>query len=275
MKIHLLLLSLLFTCIGNAQLIIYEYCFDQVTNCAWYNMSDPEPIITINGGSNPNNNWQIGVPQKTTLSSAFSSPNVIITDLANTYATNDTSQFTISSTAIQASNSVNWANFNLKFNFFVDSDTLVDHGTIEFSPDNGATWIDLIDDPNYAGYLEWETNQTMGNIPVLSGSSNGWVEARVYMENLGSLLAIQPGSNFIWRFGFISDAVQNNRDGLMFDNIYIEITPPIGLEENDLETEKKLVKIVDVFGREIVPNSTTPMIYIYNDGSTKKIIQID
>lgn len=259
----------------NSQIIIYDYCFDQTGNCAGYYMIDPEPILNINVAANPNNIWQIGSPQKSVLSSSFSSPFVIITDTVSSYPINDTSSFTIECTAIQSSSSINWFNFYLNFNYFVDSDTLVDFGIIEFSPDNGVTWIDLINDTSYSSYLYWILNGTVGISPTLTGVSNGWMEANLHMRYLGVYLDIQPGTTFMWRFSFISDAVQNNRDGLMYDNIYIEISPPIGLEENYLTENKKLVKVVDLLGRETEIKTNKTLIYVFDDGSTEKVFNIE
>lgn len=260
---------------GNAQLILFEYCFDQTGNCTNYTMSDPQPVLNIDFNLNPNNIWQIGSPQKTVLNNSFSTPNVIITDTLNTYPINDTSSFTIESTALQSSSSVNWYHFNLSFKYFVDSDTLVDFGIIEFSPDNGVTWIDLINDPTYSSYLEWTLNNSLGIPPTLTGASNEWMEANVNMRDLGVLLDIQPGNIFMWRFSFISDAFQNNRDGLMYDNIFVEITPAIGLEEYFLVENKKLLKIVDFLGKETEIKSNTTLIYIYSDGTTEKVFRIE
>ena len=76
------ILIIIFLCNNyvNGQIIIYEFCFDQLDNCADYNMADPEPILTIDLNSNPNNIWQIGSTQKPVLSNAWSTPKVIITD---------------------------------------------------------------------------------------------------------------------------------------------------------------------------------------------------
>lgn len=275
MKLISLILLLSFSENSSAQNIFYDYCFDQIGNCVNFTMSDPEPIMNIDTIANPNNNWQIGTPQKTVLNSSYSSPNVIITDSINTYLSNDTSSFTIESTVIQSSSSINWYHFNLSFKYFVDSDTIVDHGSIEFSHDNGLSWIDLINDTNFSSYLEWTTNANVGIAPNLSGTSNGWIEASVRMRDLGVLLNIQPGTVFLWRFSFISDSVQNNRDGLMYDNILIEISPPIGLEENYLNENKKLVKVVDLLGRETEIKSNTTLIYVYNDGTMEKVFKVE
>ena len=271
----ILFLLFLFHNSVNGQIIIYKFCFDQLENCADYTMSDPEPILAINLDLNPTNIWQIGSPQKPVLNNAWSTPKVIITDTINTYPVNDTSSFTIQNTALQSSSSVNWTNFNLNFHYFVDSDTLSDYGIIEFSPDNGTTWIDLINDPNYSEYLEWVTNNNIGDLPVLSGTSGAWLEANVNMRQLGVFLDIQPGTIFLWRFTFISDGMQNNRDGIMYDNIQIEITPPIGLEEVDLFPNRKLVMVCDILGRETVNKSNKMLIYLYDDGSTKKVFNVE
>ena len=199
----------------------------------------------------------------------------MITDTIHTYPVNDTSSFTIAGIAEQSSSSVNWANFNLSFNYFVDSDTLTDFGTIEFSSDNGATWIDLIGAPGYSDYLQWTVSGTTGRKLVLTGSGTEWINANVDMRQLGVFLDIQPGTTFLWRFGFISDAIQNHRDGLMYDNILVEIDPPIGIEERDLTDDKKLVKVMDLTGRETEIKTNAALIYLYNNGTAEKVFRID
>ena len=271
------ILFLVFLCQNyvNGQIIIYEYCFDQLDNCANYDMSDPEPILTIDFNSNSTNLWQIGSPQKAILNNSWSYPKVIITDTINTYAINDTSSFTIECSSIESSSSLSWLNFNLHFNYFVDSDTLSDFGIVEFSPDNGSTWIDLINDPSYSNYLEWMVDSNIGELPVLSGTSSGWVDAMVNMRPLGVHLDIPPGTVFKWRFTFISDAIQNNRDGLMFDNIFIEINPPIGVEKLNLMTVRKCIKVFDILGKETAIKTNTTLMYLYNDGTTERMFKVE
>lgn len=230
-------------------------------------MSDPEPTLTIN----PNSTWQIGAPQKSTFTTAWSSNKVLITDSINAYPISDTAIFTIQTNSLQSSASIDWFNFNLSFHYSVDSETLTDFGLIEFSPDNGLTWIDLINDPFYSSYLDWTHNENPGESPTLTGLSSGWQEASVNMRQLGLFLSIPPGTQIIWRFSFISDAIQTNRDGLMFDNIYVEITPPIGLSEEALTHSKQLLKVFDLLGRETEKATNTILLYQYSDGSTEKI----
>jgi len=229
----LMLFSLSFS--AKSQILIYSYCFEPNTNCAGYSMSDPEPILNIENA--PNNVWETGQPQKTNFTTGFNSLRAIVTDTLDAYPSNDTSAFVISYTTHEPSNSIHWANFDLSFDYYVDSDTLTDYGTIEFSPDNGTTWINLLNDPTYDSYLSWDISGPNGNIPpTLSGSSNGWIHRSVSLGNLGTYLAIPAGTIIQWRFTFTSDGNQTNRDGLMYDNIYLDITPPLGLEETNVET---------------------------------------
>ena len=107
-------------------------------------------------GTDTNNIWQIGVPQKTLFNQANSQPNVIITDTINNYGTNDTSSFT-----------VRYNTYNCPYAFgkyYVDSDSLNDFGIIEISIDSGQTWINILEDS-----LNFSPEK-----PVLTGSSNGW-----------------------------------------------------------------------------------------------------
>ncbi len=230
----LILFSLIFS--AKSQILVTSYCFESNTNCE-DSQANPESIFTIE--NTPNNVWEIGQPQKTNFTTGFNSLRAIVTDTLDTYPVNNTSAFAISYTTYEPSNSIHWANFHLKFDYNVDSDTLTDYGTIEFSPDNGTTWINLlnVNDPTYGSYLDWDLSGPNGTIPpTLSGSSNGWIYRSINLGNLGSYLAIPAGTTIQWRFTFTSDGNQTNRDGLMYDNIYIAITPPLGLEETNVET---------------------------------------
>ena len=165
--------------------------------------------VTLDIISNPNNIWQIGTPQKTFFSNASSIPNAIITDTILTYPSNDTSIFIIT-------NIVGGLGFDyphtviLSGKYFVNSDTLTDFGTIEFSPDNGNTWLDLINDTLP---VVWQSP-----IPILTGTSNGWLDFYVNVAQLGPIYNIHMFDTTLYRFTFISDSIQTNKDGLMFDD---------------------------------------------------------
>lgn len=151
--------------------------------------------------------WQIGSPQKSFFSSAYSEPNAIITDTVNPYPINDTSAFYIkhlSGTGYDARQGVTIAGY-----YKVDCDSLNDFGTIKFSPDNGVFWYDLLSD-TINGFVAHASNA------VFTGKAN-WTWFYIDISSVGDFLEI--GDTVIYMFVFISDGIQNNRDGLMFDNL--------------------------------------------------------
>lgn len=173
-------------------------------------------IDTINY---PENIWEIGHPNKTIFDSAFSTPNAICTDLDGSYPVNDTSVFTIKNIAGEGFEKSHTAVLYAKYK--IDSDTLADYGKIEFSPDNGNTWVDLLNDTLYfeMGYYWWSEK------PTFTGKSNGWREFAVWLAGFGSLFDIGNWNNsdtVIYRFTFISDSLQTNKDGWILDDIQFE-----------------------------------------------------
>ncbi len=156
-------------------------------------------------------------PQKTVFTSASSLPNVIVTDTINSYPVNDTSTFSVRFLAGQGFTYPHTA--TLSGVYKVDSDSLSDFGKIEFSPNNGETWIDLLTDTVYesTNSLYWITDK-----PVLTGKAANWEYFFVSVAGLGSVFDIQEGDTIVYKFTFISDSIQTNRDGLMYDNLIFE-----------------------------------------------------
>ncbi len=170
---------------------------------------------------NPNNIWQIGSPQKQILSTAYSPSNVIITDTINPYPINDTSSFIISKTASGGVLGPGWVGteFFISGQYYVNSDTLNDFGMIEFSPDNGDTWIDLLTYDPYDEYITWYDGNGGNTRPTLSGNSGGWKFFLADLYPLGWMFDINFEDTMLYRFSFISDSIDNGMDGLMFDNL--------------------------------------------------------
>lgn len=183
--------------------------------------------LSIDTSSDTSNIWQVGSPQKTIFSSAFSLPNVIVTDLLNPYPINDTSVFMITNIAGGGFDGPHTA--TLEAEYSVNSDSTKDYGTIEFSPDKGSTWIDLITTTAYAPYFSWPEPK-----PILTGNSNGWKHFYVNLAGLGLVFNIQYGDTVLYRFTFITDSIQTNKDGLMFDNFhFIDYQEGIKEVQND------------------------------------------
>lgn len=176
--------------------------------------------------SNPANSWQIGAPQKTAFTEASSAPNVIVTDTLNTYPVNDHSSFIIRHVADYGLTS---HYFELYADYQVNSDTLTDYGMLELSVDDGSTWIDLFNDPVWSAALSWNNSAISHSF---SGNSNGWNSFYFLVHSSEiAYLGIEFGDTVLFRFSFISDGNETFKDGLMFDNISIWDTPPIGIAE--------------------------------------------
>ena len=190
-----------------------EGCYDYTLDFESGYCLDQLMIDTI---SNQNNIWHIGSPQKAILSSARSGDNVIITDSAQFYPVNDTSVFIVK-------NPVRFGfaephSPGLFGYYWVDSDSLNDYGIIEFSPDNGITWINLISDSVYGDYIE-----PFGTLPTLTGNSNGWQSFYIDLKWLViNFFDFNEYDTVQFRFTFVSDSIENSRGGLMFDDLYFE-----------------------------------------------------
>lgn len=163
--------------------------------------------VSINQGSR----WQIGSPQKPVFTSAFSAPNVISTDTIQSYSPSDTSSFTISYVLAF----IPLISF-MSGNYMVNSDSLQDYCKMELSPDNGVTWIDLVNDTTYANQILWQNSK-----PVFTGNSNGWTSFSVDISQLFFTFNLSQGDTVLWRCTFYSDSIQTNKDGIMFDNLSI------------------------------------------------------
>lgn len=200
--------------------------------------------------SNPGNIWQIGEPQKNVLSTALSSPNVIITDTINHYPINDTSSFIYEHIA---SLGIEFGQFaQLKGYYFVDSDS-TDFGDIELSLDNGSSWTSILSDPLFNIY--WVVTP-----PILYGSSSNWTEFTYELHEFNWEFGVQEGDTLQFRFTFISDSIQTNRDGLMFDNL--------SFEENWMGINQYVNDKICVY-----PNPTKNVIYISFTQFEKKLNQ--
>lgn len=175
------------------------------------NFENPALFAHISFAPGPNNIWQIGKPQKSSFVSAYSPTNVIVTDKVNSYPTNNTSSFIIKNTADMGFIHQHTSNMSGYYN--VISDTLTDFGKIEFSHNNGSTWIDLINPGTYSNSVQWWSTK-----PTLTGNSKGWRYFSVNIADLGPVLGINVGDTLLYKFTFTSDGINTNKDGLMYDN---------------------------------------------------------
>lgn len=154
--------------------------------------------------------WQIGPPQKVIFNSAHSSPNAIVTKLDTYYPISDTSTFIFREVA---SMQLEWPRaFYLSGYFKINTDTINDFGFIEFSPDNGNIWYKL------SPWIEYY-NGFMKTDSIFTGNSNGWARFDIILDDFSYNFNIQQGDTVAYRFTFISDSIQTNKEGWMIDDI--------------------------------------------------------
>jgi hypothetical protein len=166
--------------------------------------------VTIDTLSYHHNIWQIGTAQKSMMDPAACDTRVIVTDTMNPYPVNDTSVFIIRK---QASMGIVYGCTMFNGRYYVQSDSLKDYGKIEFSPDRGQTWIDMINDTAYNDVFQWYIPK-----PVLTGHTGTCQYFDAVFCDVGSVFNLQYGDTMLFRFTFISDSIFDNLCGLMFDN---------------------------------------------------------
>jgi len=239
MKKYLLILSTLLLTLtnGHSQTPFQVIDFETIA-----------PNLTIDT-SLIGNIWQIGIPNKTFFNQAYSIPNVIVTDTVNYYPINNHSDFTI------VINNPFWfgngggSPSTMSFWSKYDTDLGKDGGYIDVSYNGGSTWANVIQDsimfdttftfennPFLPGTINFysDTNTILNGTPAFSGNSGGWVYSEIYWVFCMAIKKSLPDS-VMFRFHFVSDSIQNNKEGWMIDNISFTSGACIGgVNENNL-----------------------------------------
>ncbi|MFT6176081.1 MAG: hypothetical protein ACJAZC_002667 [Cryomorphaceae bacterium] len=186
----------------------------------------------IHIGETEENLWEIATPSKDYLDSAFSAPFAIITDSINDYPISNNSFFDF--IPLQDEEFEFELQLFIGFSHKFDTDTLKDGGFLTISFDNGETFQNVIDFPEgqfYDGYpgdgtdelnIYTETDTLFNGERGFSGRSDGWVSTMLGW----TVWPIQPNrggstDTIRLRFNFISDTLENNREGWMIDDIYL------------------------------------------------------
>lgn len=166
------------------------------------------------------NTWQIGRPQKTVFDSAATTPNVIITDTANTYPPNNNSAFTI---AFNSSYGYGWGIWATRWLQKLDLDRKTDGGIVEFSFDSGNTWQNIFGSPYVYNLYGFDTN-SVDTLPdgrvAFTGTDTTWRDIWLCFDYSYSMLY----DSVMLRYTLVSDTIDSARDGWMIDNISIHRT---------------------------------------------------
>jgi hypothetical protein len=220
----------------------YRQYFDGADTICNPNMAPSAICITIDDDST--NIWQIGVPQKMIFDSAATFPNALLTDTINFYPPNNTSsfQFTIVSW-------INWGVLAIQWKQKLDMDEGLDGGKIEFSNDEGATWQNAFNNPyvyNFYGFQPSNADTLPNGDYVFSGTDSLWRDIWLCYD-----MSWMWNDSIIVRFTFISDSIDNNKEGWMIDNMLTHIT--IIHTVSEIKPEKYL---------NVYPNPSSDIIHI-------------
>jgi len=186
----------------------HAQCNDEFFNITFDDAYCVDRVI-IDTISDTNNVWQIGTLNKAMADSNVCSTVAIMTDTINPYPVNDTSSFVIKTVATYG---IYYGCKNISGMYYAQTDSLNDYGMIEFSPDNGLSWVDLLNDTVYGDNLFWYSK------PVLTGHSGVCKFYDCVMFDIGSAFGINVGDTLLFRFTFISDSIFDNASGLLFDD---------------------------------------------------------
>lgn len=201
-----------FIFITSTQAQFYQQYFDG-------NDTDASYSIIIDFGPDTSNIWQVGSPQKTIFHSASTQPNALVTDTMNFYPVNDTSSFTYS----LINTTFGFGIFALQWMQKIDYDHDRDGGMIEYTTDNGATWVNVFNDPyvyNFYGFDTLNVDTMGGNNYGFSGTDTTWRNVWLCFDM--SFLTLFDTIHF--KFTSISDSVDTHKEGWMIDNMFSQLT---------------------------------------------------
>jgi len=182
--------------------------------------------VIIDTISDPTNLWQIGTQQKSFFTTTLGEI-VIVTDTINPYSLNDTSEFIIKHVACLGFGDFGGTGM-ISGMYQVDSDSLNDYGKIEFSPDNGISWVLISKDTLIYNLSGWPTYIYNTNF---TGTTNGSELFVIDISFANEIFNINVGDTILFKFIFISDNISETKDGLLFDNLQVLDIAPWGFGE--------------------------------------------
>lgn len=183
------------------------------------NETPPFEFLYIDSINNPQNSWQIGIPEKDNISLPYTPYISIVTDTMLPYPTNDTSTFIVSTCHFYSGGFLPYVTVSdWKLYYYMDTDSLNDFGLIEVSIDEGNTWWDLYS----AGFHQGDT--------ILTGNTGGlavlWFDPTFYpsqdfynhMMDLSDAWTIPIETMWI-KFTFISDDNAEEKMGWVIEKL--------------------------------------------------------
>ncbi|MFW6020108.1 MAG: T9SS type A sorting domain-containing protein [Bacteroidales bacterium] len=233
-------LVLLFVFIALGNLLSAQI---DTTDTTWHIIKFDTSYKYLELDTSAQNIWEIGQPSKPFFDSAWSKPNAIVTDTNDNYPANNHSWFDLYLTPKNMESYYSCPYISIKHKY--DTDTLQDGGYITVSYDDGNTWMNIIYDSvamQYTPYIPNQNNPHVKNLYTdtdslagqefgFSGHSGGWVTTRFGWQYVVGKK--NPNDTMIIRFNFISDSIDNPKEGWMIDNIRLHKRIISGIQTNE------------------------------------------
>jgi hypothetical protein len=202
------------------------------------------------------NTWVIATPVKGLFDSAYSPMKAILTDSTQPYIINNNTYFDLRFDLNDPNNEYVWGNCILDFKHRFHTDTLRDGGFIQISYDQGITWYNIIADSGDILFPQQtmgsksfytQTDTLFNGQPGFSGNSNGWIRSYISWQRIFGM-KMEPSAVWI-RFHFISDSIDNPKEGWMIDDIRLWRIPIWGGTQ-ELSGQEKLTVYPNPMQRE-------------------------
>ncbi len=273
----LLILFAFYGAVGFAQTL--NQFFDDTTTGSFNN------TITIYLDTATTNIWQIGSPQKTIFDTAATLPNVIVTDTINTYPINNESVFSYTEVTPEFSYGISAMQWEQK----LDMDYAEDGGIIEFSIDGGLSWQNAFDNPyvyNFYGFDTLNVDTLPSGDIAFTGTDTVWRDIWFCFDY--SYLSLQD--SLMVRHRFVSDSIDNGKEGWMIDNLrlhptirhtiaekaqetYLRVFPTVTTGVINIEAKKMnefhIIELLEVF------NSSGKLVQQFHNVPTKFFVNLN
>jgi hypothetical protein len=207
---------------------------DMITYGDTIRFENDNAFISID--TSQNNIWQIGVPQKNIFNAAYSPNRAILTDTLQPYPINNNSYFQVMVTNQNLPFFLFPMSVFLEFKHKINSDSLKDGGYITISYDKGITWDNVINSaPPFVGFFMntniYSQSDTLIDGKVgFSGTDTSWKTTNIGWPLMGVKNNVVYDT-ILFRFNFISDSIQTNKDGWMIDDIRLYAVFYSGINE--------------------------------------------
>ncbi|MBC8172324.1 MAG: T9SS type A sorting domain-containing protein [Chitinophagales bacterium] len=228
MKTKLLIVCTLIICAltAKSQWDLYQY-FDGADTLEY-------STILVELDTSSFNIWQIGSPQKVIFDSAATFPNAIVTDTINNYPINNVSSFVCKFSTDEWTFG-NGGIFAIQWKQKLDLDKKHDGGIVEYSIDNGTTWLNVFNTPytyNFYGYDEANKDTLVSGEYAFSGTDSLWKDIWLCYE----FSYMIDYDTFAIRYTLKSDTLENFKEGWLIDNMMTHLTLAHTIK-NDEQTE--------------------------------------